>query len=97
MYGASNGELPSIGKVEMAWVQTPLPPVDSSKFNKPSVVQTEQSGGDENMADEGDAMSHSQVDEKMDTGGSGGGGTGRGQDHQELDYDVADDNDWGVQ
>jgi len=96
MYGTSNGELPSIGKVEMTWVQTPLPPVDLSKLNnKPTVAQTEQSGGDETMADEGDAMSHAQVDEKMDNGG--GGSVVRGQDRQELDYDVADDNDWGVQ
>src|SRR5580700_957750 len=30
MYGTSNGEIPSVGKVELAWVQTPLPPVNLS-------------------------------------------------------------------
>jgi RNA-binding protein 26 len=82
MYGTTNGEIPSAGKVEMAWVQTPLPPVNLS--NKPtSVAKPEPS--DAMHTDEGDAMAQDSSPML---------GSGHGQEQQELDYDVADDNDW---
>jgi RNA-binding protein 26 len=85
MYGTNNGEIPSAGKVEMAWVQTPLGPVNLS--SKPtSGVKPENSDG--MQIDEGDAM----VQDSSSMQGSG-----HGQEQQELDYDVADDNDWGIQ
>jgi len=46
MYGLPGGELPSVGKVELAWVQTPLPPINLS-----APVKSEDSA-----MDEGDAM-----------------------------------------
>lgn len=85
MYGTTNGEIPSVGKVEMAWVQTPLPPVNLS--NKPTSV-TKPEPSDVMHIDEGDAMA--QDSSPMQ-------GSGHGQEHQELDYDIADDNDWGIQ
>lgn len=85
MYGTNNGEIPSAGKVEMAWVQTPLPPVNLS--SKPTGAAKPESG-DGMQIDEGDAM----VQDSSPMQGSG-----HGQEQQELDYDVADDNDWGIQ
>jgi RNA-binding protein 26 len=46
MYGLPGGELPSVGKVELAWVQTPLPPINLS-----TAIKSEDSA-----MDEGDAM-----------------------------------------
>jgi RNA-binding protein 26 len=84
MYGTNNGEIPSAGKVEIAWVQTPLPLVNLS--SKPtSAVKAESSDG--MQIDDGDAM----VQDSSPIQGSG-----HGQEQQELDYDVADDNDWGI-
>jgi len=85
MYGTNNGEIPSVGKVEIAWVQTQLPQVNLS--SKPtSAAKAESSEG--MQIDDGDAMvQHSSPMQ----------GSGHGQEQQELDYDVADDNDWGIQ
>lgn len=78
MYGVPGGEIPSVGKVEMAWVSTPLPPVNISTPIK----------SDDSAMDEGDAMAPAptlvHADPKRET-------------MENLDYDVADDNDWGVQ
>jgi hypothetical protein len=85
MYGTNNGEIPSVGKVEMAWIQTPLPPV-----NLPSkLTNTAKPESNDGM----------QIDEddSMIANSSSIQGGGHGQEQQELDYDVADDNDWGVQ
>jgi RNA-binding protein 26 len=83
MYGLNNGEIPSAGKVELAWVQTPLPPVNIPA--KPAAVSTPENN-DNMQIDEGDAMAQeSRTSHHHD---------GHGRDHQELDYDVADDNDW---
>jgi RNA-binding protein 26 len=85
MYGTNNGEIPSAGKVEMVWVQIPLPPVNlSSRPTNP----TKPESSDGIQIDEGDAM----VQDSSPMQGSG-----HGQEQQELDYDVADDNDWGIQ
>ncbi|KAH7383662.1 hypothetical protein BKA64DRAFT_682858 [Cadophora sp. MPI-SDFR-AT-0126] len=79
------GEIPSAGKVELAWVKTPLPPV-TIPAAKPVQFKNDE---DTNM-DEGDAMA---------TGSPAqGAATAEGNHEQQenLDYDVADD-DWGVQ
>jgi RNA-binding protein 26 len=86
MYGMNNGEIPSAGKVEMAWVQTPLPPVNLSQVVSSSVnldhgsidVNTQES--DSTMQDAGESHNAPHAQDRQ----------------QELDYDVADDNDWGI-
>jgi RNA-binding protein 26 len=85
MYGTSNGEIPSVGKVELAWVQTPLPPVNLCT-NSLGVSKMEKQ--DEMKPDEGDAT----MQVFTPTHGDGQ----RQEHHQDLDYDVADDNDWGI-
>jgi RNA-binding protein 26 len=80
MYGLPSGELPSVGKVELSWIQTPLPPVN--------VATLKASNGEDTMMDEGDAMAQ--------TPSPARGALGHEQ-QENIDYDVADDNDWGVQ
>jgi RNA-binding protein 26 len=83
MYGTPGGEIPSVGKVELAWVQTPLPPVNLS--SKTNVGKSE--NADDTPMDEGDAMA---------AASSPAHAMHHGQEQQEnIDYDVADDNDWG--
>ncbi len=85
MYGVTNGEIPSVGKVELSWIQKPLPPVSLS--GKTNLAKN---GDDDVQMDDGDAMAA--------TSSPVQGGGGEQQDQQEnLDYDVADDNDWGIQ
>lgn len=80
MYGIENSEIPSVGKVELSWIQTPLPPVNVAK-----PVAKPESGDDTPMI-EGDAMAPI----------SGPTPQNHGHEHAEnIDYDVADDNDWG--
>jgi RNA-binding protein 26 len=88
-YGLSNKEIPGIeGKVELAWVSTPLPPVKVSKTEagggepiaKRQPEQPEQLEGPEQHAEEDRRpvmASNEQNAEQAD-----------------MDYDVADDNDW---
>jgi hypothetical protein len=85
MYSTASGEIPSVGKVDLAWIQTPLPPVNLSL--KSHVTRN---GADEDThMDEGDAI--------VTSSPAHGGGGGSGHEPQEnIDYDVADDNDWGV-
>lgn len=79
----STPEIPSVGKVELAWVQTPLPPVAVPNAAKPApAVKTENTKEDVQMG-EGDAMAHSPA--------RAGGGNG---EIETVDYDVADDSDW---
>lgn len=80
MYSLVGGEIPSVGKVELSWIQTPLPPVALNAAGK--VVKVE----DMDMG-EGDAMAATS---------SPAHGNAQGHDRQQgdLDYDVADDNDW---
>lgn len=86
MYGLTNGEIPSAGRVELSWIQTPLPPVNLSSK---AAVTTKPDSGDGMQVDQADEMGH--ISSPMP-------GSGHGQDpqqqHQELDYDYADDNDW---
>ncbi|PQE33245.1 hypothetical protein CJF32_00003781 [Rutstroemia sp. NJR-2017a WRK4] len=84
MYGLPNGEIPSVGKVDLAWMQTPLPPVNLSKPEASMKMDVE-----------GDAM----AEDSSPTHGNGGAGQVGDQREQreDIDYDVADDNDWGVQ
>ena len=79
MHSLPGGELPSVGKIELAWVQQPLPPV-----NVPSpVVKTE-----DTAMDEGDAMA---------TNSSPAHGSHENREQSgNLDYDVADDDEWGT-
>lgn len=73
--------------MELAWVKTPLPPVNR-EAPKSFVIKAEE---DTHM-EEGDAMSASSP-----AGGLGRNNAEGGHDQQEnLDYDVADDNDWGI-
>jgi RNA-binding protein 26 len=85
MYGIPNGEIPSIGKVELSWIQTPLPPV-----TLPAKTSLAKNSDDDVQMDYGDAMAA--------TSSPAHAGGGEQQEPLEnLDYDVADDNDWGVQ
>ncbi|RFU28552.1 hypothetical protein B7463_g7770, partial [Scytalidium lignicola] len=85
MYGTPGGEIPSVGKIELAWIQTPLPPAGLE--NKTSTVKFD--SNEDTAMDEGDAMAH--------VAGSGRG-DGYGKEQPEsIDYDVADDNDWAIQ
>lgn len=80
MYGIPDGELPSVGKLEMAWVQTPLPPVNlNATKSEMDVVKHE---------NDNDVMA---LDSSPVRGGGNhhhGHGHGMGDD---LDYDVAED------
>ena len=78
MYGLPGGELPSVGKVELAWVQTPLPPINLS-----TPVKSEDSA-----MDEGDAMVPAFAPVHADL---------KREQVENLDYDIADDNEWGIQ
>ncbi|KAF4632222.1 hypothetical protein G7Y89_g5900 [Cudoniella acicularis] len=79
MYGLHNGEVPSVGKVDLAWVSTPLPPINLASIKTEDITM-----------DEGDAM-------MMATDSSPAHGVHDREQVENIDYDVADDNDWGVQ
>jgi RNA-binding protein 26 len=80
MNGVVDGEIPNVGKVELSWIQTPLPPVNLAK----TILKTET--GDDVAMDEGDAMAPISSPAQQ----------AHGQEQTEnIDYDVADDNDWG--
>lgn len=100
MYGTSNGELPGIGKVELSWIQTPLPPVNLPSAGgagggaTPDVKKHEAEDTHMDGEGEGDAMAQEQGGSTA--GGGGGGGQKVEQGQQQLDYDVGDDNDWSL-
>ncbi|KAG9234951.1 hypothetical protein BJ875DRAFT_375332 [Amylocarpus encephaloides] len=75
MYSLTDGEIPGAGKVEMSWVQTPLPPVNLPPPGGPK--RDEQDEGDDVMA-----MDDSPVRTKNEREPVGG---------DNLDYDAADD------
>jgi len=81
MFSLQDGEIPSVGKVDLAWIQTPLPPVNlatKSSFKNENAEDT--------AMDEGDAMASTSSPAPL----------GHGHEQQDnIDYDVADDNDWG--
>jgi RNA-binding protein 26 len=83
MYGTPGGEIPSVGKVELSWIQTPLPPVNLAAKSAPA---NNDKSDDTTMMDEGDAMAMTS---------SPGHGAHETDQQENLDYDVADDNDWG--
>lgn len=70
-----------MGKVELGWIQTPLPPVNLA-------AKAPKMDSSEEAMDEGDAMAL--------TSSPAQGGPGNYQ-QENIDYDVADDNDWGIQ
>ena len=80
MYSITGGEIPSVGKVELSWIQTPLPTVMLNAAGK--VIKAE----DTDMG-EGDAMAA--------TSSPAQGGSHAHEHSGDIDYDVADDNDWG--
>lgn len=81
MYGIVDGMIPNVGKVELSWIQTPLPPVNLNK----TVIKTE-NGTDDTAMDEGDAMAPVSSPAHHTHGN---------EQAENIDYDVADDNDWG--
>lgn len=85
MYGTS--EIPSVGKVELAWIQTPLPQVNAA-------VKTELKKT--NGEDEGDAMT-GVMDEVFGVKQERHERHEQHEQHQQehIDYDVADDDGWG--
>lgn len=82
-HGLPKGELPGVGKIEMSWIRTPLPPIDMSKYHKTVGVElkeeedTEMGNGD---------------------GGQQNGGGRDAEQHdvqQDLDYDTSEEvRDW---
>jgi RNA-binding protein 26 len=89
MYGITNGEIPLVGKVELAWIQTPLPPV-----TLPAKTNVVKNGDDDVQMDDGDAMASTSSPAPH----NGGGGGGQQEQQENIDYDVADDdNEWGPQ
>jgi RNA-binding protein 26 len=80
MYGVENNDIPGIGKVELSWIQTPLPPIDLAK----TIIRAE--NGEDTPMDEGDAMAPISSPAHHAPGH---------EQTENIDYDVADDNDWG--
>jgi hypothetical protein len=79
MYGTPGGEIPSVGKVELSWIQSAAPPPVTPITPTPASAK---GGEDTSMAmDEGDALAREQQESSS----------------RNLDYEVADDNEWGVQ
>lgn len=104
MFGTTNGEIPSAGKVDMAWVQMPLPPVNLNKEQpavNPNLTSTQDNRSNDDMTDvrmddlnDGQRQGH----DGIGSGAGGGGEDAHGDDRerqQDLDYDVADD-DWSI-
>ncbi|KAL5348274.1 hypothetical protein ACLOAV_006756 [Pseudogymnoascus australis] len=90
MYGISNSEIPGVGKVELAWIQTPLPPVvlpSAAPVGKPDTTNNDQENRDTDMggSGEGDAMTQD---------APRGPPQSQRREQQELDYDIGDDNEW---
>lgn len=71
-------EIPGVGKVELSWVQMPLPAVKLNAEGKVVKVEDTEMG-------EGDAMA---------TTAKEAVGREVKEERRDLDYDVADDNDW---
>ncbi|KFY07637.1 hypothetical protein V492_06969 [Pseudogymnoascus sp. VKM F-4246] len=90
MYGISNSEIPGVGKVDLAWIQTPLPPVvlpSAAPVAKPDTARNDHGNGDTDMggSGEGDAMAQDTPRAPVQS---------QKREQQELDYDIGDDNEW---
>lgn len=91
MYGIVNSEIPGVGKVELAWIQTPLPPVtlpSASSATKPDMTaKNDNESRDADMDGIGEDNSMVQDENR-------GPGQGQKREPQELDYDISEDNEW---
>lgn len=85
-----DNELPGVGKVELAWIQKPLPPV-----TLPSAVKTEDDTS--SPAKDGEMNDSSMMESNDDGQGEQNGGDGMQVEHdtreRDLDYDDGD-NEW---
>ncbi len=79
MYGVPNNELPGVGKVELAWVQKPLPPV-TLPHPADHMDSSSSPAKDNDTHMEGDAMAHD----------AGGDNTGNHGHHDAADNDGGD-------
>jgi hypothetical protein len=83
MFGLTDSEIPGAGKVDTQWVSTPLPPVNLST---------------KKVEEDGDAMAVDLTPQPVESNDGGGGGdSGKGDRGVEnLDYEVADDDDYVI-
>lgn len=90
MYGLPNNELPGVGKVELAWIQKPLPPV-----TLPLPIKNEEDTS--SPAKDSEMNDSSMVESNDDGQGEQNGGGGMQIEHdtteRDLDYDDGD-NEW---
>ncbi|GJC77942.1 putative RNA-binding protein [Colletotrichum liriopes] len=83
-YGLSKQEIPGIdGQLELSWVSRPLPPAKTNE----SVVSKRQGAPDHDMA-MGNAAPNGSSAITIDQ---------QPEQQPEMDYDVADDDEWGVE
>lgn len=80
------GIIPLLGKAELSWVKATLPPVKLPE--KPSPTKNEPA--EDTRMDEGDTVPASPTIAELVFEGAQ-------QQQDNLDYDVADDNEWGLQ
>lgn len=80
----AGGDIPDVGKVDLTWIQTPLPMIKLDAAGK--IIKAE----DTEMA-EGDAMATTSSPAR---GGPNHIGGLEQHSTGNLDYDVADENDW---
>lgn len=76
-----NSEIPSVGKVDMSWIQTPLPPVNLT----PKPLHTTTKIEEDTTMDEGDAMANNPAAAEREV---------VEEPHQNYDYDVAGEDEW---
>lgn len=81
-------EIPGIGSVELSWVAGP-PPLNSSHTRHRSDGDVTMKGGD---SEDGRALRDIAGGDTSD----GETGTGEKETGQDVEYDVAEENDWGI-
>jgi hypothetical protein len=99
---AGGGEIGGVGKVELEWINMPLPPISLPAGGVKTQVKLEGGGDDAEAHDDengdGDAMAEDHDDDDQgEAKAHGNGHEERSQQTRErdLDYDVGDDdNDW---
>lgn len=84
MHGKS--EIPSIGSVELSWVAGPSPPDNTYTRHR--------SDGDMAMGDGG--SENEQADIGVGDANGGEADEGEKETAHDVEYDVAEDNDWGI-